>query len=531
MKGLSYLTPGRAYFFASGIICVALVCLVSLARPRPSLTEADLRAGMDRLRAELFAESGGAAAALRSWQPAELAMARTSDTLVRPDFALPHSGSYSFVQLAESKELAGRCNREAINRFKQDAVSLDVKILKLLTWIEFRCGIIQALPVDFFERAPFMHPSGVSYRYLWAGNEASRFDPRYLHVTELEKSESGRQWLAEHVGSPSLSRQDYGFIARRAPIVQIAGFVHVLKESLQGESYSVFTNADFVKAAAQKGICLDDRTKGLVNGLANGLSIGNIAFVACAERWILPRSVALGGSVVSLVALVALFFLVVFGSARTRQQERKREQFMLRMLAHELRTPATAIQLALRNIESDFALLSERGQEALIRLQGAQGRLNGVLEASKHYVISGLKLADSSEVSPVNECIRSCLGNDDEDPPGDISIQLLESDEIAARIDPFWLLFCLSNILDNVRRHGKPPLSVVARLEGVEAHRPMVAISVRDAGEGMPDTLAQEGSGMGIGLSLVQEVLLGFGGRIIISSRPTTVTLLLGVAK
>jgi hypothetical protein len=87
---------------------------------------------MDRLRSDLFAESGGAA--LRSWQPAELSMARTSDTLVRPEFALPHSGSYSFVQLAEAKELAGRCNREAINRFKQDTVSLDSKVPKLLTW-------------------------------------------------------------------------------------------------------------------------------------------------------------------------------------------------------------------------------------------------------------------------------------------------------------------------------------------------------------------------------------------------------------
>jgi signal transduction histidine kinase len=222
---------------------------------------------------------------------------------------------------------------------------------------------------------------------------------------------------------------------------------------------------------------------------------------------------------------------VVFNAARSRQNEREKEQFMVRMLAHELRTPAAGIQLALRDIESEFPALSARGQEALLRLQGAQGRLNGVLEASTHYVKSGLKLGNSSERCFVNESIRSCVGWDEGSENCEISLHLLESDLIAARIDPFWLLFCLSNIVDNARKHGRPPISILAKLDAADKKQPVVTISVRDGGSGMTGNTQLDGNGLGIGLSLVQGVLRNFGSKLILENNPTAVTLVLGIAK
>jgi signal transduction histidine kinase len=82
------------------------------------------------------------------------------------------------------------------------------------------------------------------------------------------------------------------------------------------------------------------------------------------------------------------------------------------------------------------------------------------------------------------------------------------------------------NLIENARRHGKPPLRLEVRAEGDAA-----VLSVMDAGDGIPATerervflpfhrLGSESTGAGLGLALVRQIARLHGGDAVVAPRP-----------
>jgi signal transduction histidine kinase len=124
----------------------------------------------------------------------------------------------------------------------------------------------------------------------------------------------------------------------------------------------------------------------------------------------------------------------------------------------------------------------------------------------------------------VNAALRSCLQY------SEIEFTTRINDTELAAIDVFWFSFCLSNIIDNSLKHGLPPVRVRAEIEGSKAK-----ITVEDEGVEDEDAKNQSGSaelcvedthrGLGLGLTLVKEVIESYGGSMTVSFFPSRVTL------
>jgi signal transduction histidine kinase len=100
-----------------------------------------------------------------------------------------------------------------------------------------------------------------------------------------------------------------------------------------------------------------------------------------------------------------------------------------------------------------------------------------------------------------------------------------EGEPVTVRGDPRLLRRLVRNLLENARRHGKPPVRVEVRPE-----HGLAVLSVMDAGQGVPDAerervflpfhrLGADGKGVGLGLALVRQIARLHGGDAVVAPR------------
>lgn len=97
-------------------------------------------------------------------------------------------------------------------------------------------------------------------------------------------------------------------------------------------------------------------------------------------------------------------------------------------------------------------------------------------------------------------------------------------------MDPFWLKFVLSNLIQNAFSHGKPPVCLRLKSENRK-----VKITVTDQGHCEFNSLIEmtdafikrsRSKGMGLGLNIVKSVLDDCGVEFQFSKSPTSFSLL-----
>jgi signal transduction histidine kinase len=177
-------------------------------------------------------------------------------------------------------------------------------------------------------------------------------------------------------------------------------------------------------------------------------------------------------------------------------------------VAHELRTPLTALV-------TGAELLGDGRPADIVRERAAALRLlvDDLLE---------LAALDADAVAPdlrrvrTAELVRDVVGDR-------AQVAIARDAAYEVLVDPRRVERILSNLLDNARQHGSPP--VVVRLTGT-------TISIEDAGPGFPDELletatdafvkasASRGGGSGLGLSIAARQAESMGAALTVANRP-----------
>jgi signal transduction histidine kinase len=341
-----------------------------------------------------------------------------------------------------------------------------------------------------------VHPLGGSYawHYLAGHPESAPALQRFLHVRERPDALAGLGHLSDDNLDAIVSGQHW---------------------LLQGQTlwwqyqqvWRSYAPAVWQPLARQAGLALS------VPGQRCDLPLGSI----CANpiptfdnwwRWLLAAA--------TLVVVLALTY--VWWQRRRLQS---RQQFILQMLTHELRTPIANLGNIVESFRHDFDALPASAQIGFGRLADGVQRMRQLADASRHYLsIAGAN--DRLEV-PTLVTLSDWLAALTERHEG---LQFCLDQDRRLLLPVHCVELCLDNVLSNARHYGKPPI----RLR-VGWRKGWLRLTVSDAGVLAKYKLSHmrrssaSASGMGVGLAIVRRVMRPLKGKIRLGGPPTTFTL------
>jgi two-component system sensor histidine kinase KdpD len=217
-------------------------------------------------------------------------------------------------------------------------------------------------------------------------------------------------------------------------------------------------------------------------------------------------------------------------SAEAGRRSEELRGAMLDGLAHDLKTPLTAIKASVTSLISGYPRTEERKGELLTIVNEETDRLHRIVsEAVQLGRIDTGKVSLQRGTYPLREIVRGAWSD------LKLSWSRLQLD-IPDGLPPLFvdgdlIGQAMKQLLDNADRYSPPgsPITVLARLE-----QESVVVSVADCGPGVK---AEEqsrifekfyrgkhstrfGEGTGMGLSIAKEIIEAHGGKITVSARP-----------
>jgi signal transduction histidine kinase len=157
-----------------------------------------------------------------------------------------------------------------------------------------------------------------------------------------------------------------------------------------------------------------------------------------------------------------------------------------------------------------------------LKMEGEVYRLKRLAEKSSSYLNSnnekGLISFDYKEVPSINQLIGRIL-EDYRD--HNISYKLSGQDQPMV-LDVYWISICLKNIIENAIHHGAKPIMV-----DVEMEEKFLRIDVIDHGKYSRERKDAQSNGLGMGLSIVEKIMVEMKGKITVAQNPTIISLYL----
>jgi two-component system, OmpR family, sensor histidine kinase KdpD len=269
----------------------------------------------------------------------------------------------------------------------------------------------------------------------------------------------------------------------------------------------------------QRTVEIDDQSVRLVPLRYGTKAVG---LLAAAGRPIEPGTLdALAG--VAAIAIERSQFLEERKTAELARRSEELKSALLASLAHDLRTPLTAIRIAAENLQASWLKETDRREQSdVIRgeVERLQRLFQNILDMAR---IDAGVAADRRWVHP-SEIVAAAREQVDvalRRHPVDVEV---ESD-VAVQLDPRLTAAALAHTLENAAQYS-PAGSPIAVKVGVTADG--LVISVRDRGPGIAATdlshlfdrfyrgAASKGriAGTGMGLSIARGMLAAEGGRI-----------------
>jgi signal transduction histidine kinase len=191
---------------------------------------------------------------------------------------------------------------------------------------------------------------------------------------------------------------------------------------------------------------------------------------------------------------------------------------ILQILTHELRTPIASLSLTVEGFRREFENLPESVYDEFRRLCQDSRRLRQLAEASKDYLQSDYQPLATEWVPSVEEWLTYKLEEEFSQP-----IELTLNQDVAAKLNVYWLGSCIDNLIRNALKYGVAPV----RLD-VESTDLGLTIRVIDQGQLSSKDWSHvrkpfvSQAGLGLGLTIVESMVARMGGSMKLIGPPTT---------
>ena len=439
--------------------------------------------------------------------------------LLQSSAYLPQTFSYPTSDLRALVSFIDSCDLQ--KRFSSD----DPRMKKAILFTEIICGHIST-PPEFFSRPPYMHPFGRSFVARAHQTSLQAFDEpwlkthrSFLHVLEF------RQFYPDDPeplfgASTFLNHTQNRAWVDNSPLIVVKGNLWVFKISGEGHlsannGYEIFELKDINQRLETRGIRIVEKMPNQ-DCLISGEAFCVLADVFYARGRILALRILWVSTIIISIGFVVLFSLW----SQSRTKVRNERAMVLQTLAHELRTPATSIGLSLEQLRNDFERLSGDGQSAYLRIADDVRRLMRLIEGSKSYLNAHADQRYAKERIDLCAFMQKLI-----EPYGDTIVFLVPKEPTFTLSHPYWLGICISNLIENACKHGRPPcrISISSIPDGLH-------LTIEDAGTlRKKDYLrlrkefakGSASSGMGIGLSIVNSTLKKLGHSLEFFEAPT----------
>ncbi len=413
-------------------------------------------------------------------------------------------------------------------------LSSNRSVQKVLIWENYRCNKDSRLPGSFFQFAPFVHPSGYSYVYLFfkfKGTENVSTSwllkhLKYLTYNELsELVKKYKEFPQPYKFLSTLNKKSYPQLASLTGTFFSGEYVFLLDWDIFNffeTIYKVYPKKEFVdffESTPYSASTIGSR-RCLIK---EGNLCWNYSFSHLIEK------VGYSNLTISFILIACIVFglFAIYSIFSKEKKEDEKRKFALRILSHELRTPVSAMLLKLESLSKSAANFSDEDQEKVLKISSDAHRLRRLIEMSTNYLTSSQDKSQKikKELDSVNGFIESFTFEYQ-----DLVVKYLD-DDLKIETDEYWLQVCVKNLIENALLHGNAPVRLECKTDDK-----FLKISVSDAGECSFDNLKQmsqdfvkgnKSTGTGLGLNIVQNVLKKLNGKLQFSKNPTTFTILL----
>jgi signal transduction histidine kinase len=416
-----------------------------------------------------------------------------ANRLLTPVTMLPQTQEYPLKDIQRLYQLALTCTGK---------LPLSPLVTEPLVFTRAMCKGTR-LTARWFARSSLIHPGGGTYaaRYVKKyPNKAQELLP-YMHIQERPLDEANTL-----LGR--LQRMDEESLTA---LLSGATMFSELNELWlrKGDSYYIFPENIWTVNAAESGLVY---TLSMQSSTCF-VKRGNLCW-SNKDRSDLFRNMIIALGLVNILLAIS-WFVYRWNSKRKELQSR---MLVLQILTHELRTPIASLSLTVEGFRRSFEQLPESVYDEFRRLCEDSRRLRQLAEASKDYLQSESKPLVTDWVTSVAEWLEFKVEEEFEQ-----EIKLTINNDVAAKLNVYWLGTCVDNLLRNAIKYGVAPYHI-----DVITSANMVTIKVTDQGElthkdwrNLRKPFVSK-SGLGLGLTIVESMVGRMGGKMSLIGPPTT---------
>ncbi|SJL83854.1 sensor histidine kinase VxrA [Vibrio palustris] len=415
------------------------------------------------------------------------------ETLIKPETMLPQTSKYPLNAIQRLYRLAKNCSGK---------LPYNPLVTEPLSFTRAVCKGTKLKP-SWFARSGLIHPGGGTYAARYVKKHPNMYNSlkQYMHIDERSKAPAntllGR---LQSMNSQSLQALLDGSLMFSE---------HEELWLRKGDKYYVFDSTDWSHNARKAGLTYNLAS----SSTACFVQRGNICWDIEDHSSLLR---------ISMIVLVIANILLVLGWAiyrwNSKRNEMRSRMLILQILTHELRTPIASLSLTVEGFRREFEHLPETVYDEFRRLCEDSRRLRQLAEASKDYLQSDNKPLSTQWVPSVAEWLEFKVEEE-----FSVPIALNIDNDIAAKLNVYWLGTCIDNLIRNAVKYGVAPVAL-----DVTTAENSVTIKVMDQGSLSHKDWRQlrkpfvSKSGLGLGLTIVESMVGRMGGTMSLIGPPTT---------